>query len=183
LGRLGVARIYTGKVKDGSGSERLRGLGASLDVFFQRPLFGVGPGAAGAYFKRHMGDHSFNKYLKEKFSEQEIEKRKSSGRGGATDLKDDCLSYSVWAEVLSEWGFMGFSIFLGALFLMLKRIRNGFIRTATCTIIGIDFFLGQTLPRYDLWFLISFIVTFSLDKTEDFDVLEPDPKFLKNKPT
>lgn len=146
---------------DGSFSERLSGMKASWDVFKARPWFGVGPGASGAFFIKHFNEHPYRQMFQSQFLSEHKDRMKAQGRVGGDAPDQTPLGHSVWLEVLSEWGMIGFSFYLMGMLLMFFSSNKNPIALGMLAVLFCNNLLSQTLPRYDLWFALSVLVVYS----------------------
>ncbi len=131
-------------MQDGSFNYRYARLTAALDVFKARPIFGAGPGGAGALYVHDFPNGSLIHEQKDWIPEL---------------TANDPLSQNIYTEILSEWGILGFATF--TLFLVL--LFAGLTMPVQIVIFGLLAILGtswQTLPRFDLWVAIAALATF-----------------------
>ena len=117
-------------------------------VFADRPLFGVGPGAAGAWMVAHHPDHPY------------VSRFNAAANAGTRDLDIETLrriplSTVLYLEVLSEWGLVGFLAWGLYLYLLLLRGDNRGGREFAVALAFV-YLTSQTLPRFDLWLLVGF---------------------------
>jgi O-antigen ligase len=120
--------------------ERIFNADAAYQVFRTHPWLGVGPGAAGADLVNHFPNHL---YLQSEVRSLDAQ-------------RNDPLSFSLYLELLSEWGILGTIFFLiGVAFFF----RNAPIQTRIlgALLLGISYVTCQTLPRFDVWVALSMI--------------------------
>ena len=129
---------------DPSFENRYGRLLSSLQVFYKNPIVGAGPGAAGAYLVEKLPDSMFVRF--------QSDARKNS-------LKNDPFSLSLFSELLSEWGSLGF-IFFSLAMIAILRALPGFTRWRLATILVIVYAATQTLARFDLWWAIASLMEF-----------------------
>ncbi|MBL7714586.1 MAG: O-antigen ligase family protein [Bdellovibrionales bacterium] len=117
---------------------------AGFLVFMKSPVWGVGPGSAGAYLVQKMPDDRFLKGDRIRKPED------------LEYLKNDPLSTNLYTELLSEWGLLGSVLFFLGLGYWIHW-GNSF-SSAVPTLTSLIFIYGtsQTLPRFDLIFLLAF---------------------------
>ncbi len=129
--------------RDESTQERIESARAATRIAVEHPLFGVGPGAAGAYYSRHGLDawEGFP-YLHGKSKEE---------------WRSLPLSNNLWTEIMSEWGFVGFFFFVSFLVALAVRPFEGSDRWLVTLSILVVYAASQTLARFDLWVLLSLL--------------------------
>lgn len=139
-GHSGVSRTlksFATITEDGSFRIRALNLDASLAVFRENPVVGAGPGGAGAYLVERIPEHPL------------IEKRYSTPER-KEHLRNDPLSFSLFTELLSEWGALGFAVFIAGLALMARPVD-----ASKAWVALVVYSTSQTLPRLDLWVALS----------------------------
>lgn len=139
---------YGIKVFVDSIGDRTRGFGrravnleSALSVFQANPLVGAGPGGAGAYIAKHLpGDPWVNSYP-DPSAKREL-------------IVNDPVSYSMWGELLSEWGALGALAFaIGLVFLFRDMQPN--VRVPFVLVFLVVSMTWQTIPRFDLWLAVA----------------------------
>jgi len=134
-----VGKGLTEPLKNGSFSGRFKTLKAGVDVFQATPWVGSGPGGAGAYLVKHFPHHPHLRNLTPE---------------GLQYIRRDPLSQNLYTELLSEWGIIGtLAFFIGLCWMFIKLPVA--IRWLGLASLGIIYLSSQTLPRFDLWFIIS----------------------------
>lgn len=135
-------KSFKGSSQIHGGWERYENFRATWLVFESHPWFGVGPGSAGAYLEKNYPNNEY--YL----SLDEIKK---------PAISHDPLSYSLYGEVLSEWGVVGAIGFLLYWFGFLRLLkRQSLYRLAPLLLlIGVSW---QTLPRFDLLWMLFHVI-------------------------
>lgn len=126
---------------DFSFNDRLKSLTASWRVFRENPVLGAGPGAAGAFIIERMPNDPYTRSLS-----NEMRVRTAN----------DPLAQNVFTEVLSEWGILGMLFFIGGL-LALYFPAPAWVKINILVLLGLTYAISQTLPRFDLWLLLSAI--------------------------
>lgn len=110
-------------------------------VFKDHPWFGSGPGTAGAQLVDH---HPSDPWLTT-MSASEKEK-----------IRRDPLSQNLYTELLSEWGALGTIFFLFGIYWMFIGHPPA-ERAKIWIILGLIYLSTQTLPRFDLWLMLSIL--------------------------
>lgn len=125
--------------QDHSFLNRFERIMASIEVYSENIFIGAGPGAAGAYLIDSGSSLEWTENLKHL----------------STDIvRNDPLSQSIFTEIMSEWGILGYSAFFMGLILMFSHLSV----LACVQLIGLVFVCytaTQTLPRFDLWIVLG----------------------------
>lgn len=100
---------------------------------------GVGPGSAGAYlvdtFPQH---HSLYQLSPDRLQ----------------SMRKDPYSLDLYTEIFSEWGALGFFFFISFLIFKSRHLPL-FLRFQLLSVLGVIYLSSQTLPRFDLWFVLG----------------------------
>ncbi len=137
---------------EGFSTEQVRYQNAriSLAIFGQKPWFGAGPGSSSAYLVLKMPEE-FEKW-----------RQVNNPKVAPETYANDPFSYTLWGELLSEWGIIGASFFvLGFLYLFYS---SHFSRIEALQFAAVFFVVSmtwQTISRYDLWFSLSMLATWT----------------------
>lgn len=132
--------------------DRYRTASASIDVFKQHPVVGVGPGSAQAYLIDKLPNHEH--LVRESYvNRPELLKR----------LRSDPLSKDLFSEVLAEWGVLGLISLLLGLFLLFRNHKPE-NQIQILALLCVVYLTSQTLPRYDLWVAVSLIASLKTRK-------------------
>jgi O-antigen ligase len=126
---------------DGSISYRSLRVKAAFDVFKESPWFGVGPGGAGAYLVEHFPNHPvfFGRFAVE-----------------AQGYRSDPLAMSYYLELLTDWGILGSLFFIAGLGLWFGAFGR-FERLLIFGCLAVIAITGQTLQRFDFWWLMALL--------------------------
>lgn len=119
---------------DASIATRAQSIEYALEIYNDHPLVGVGPGAAGTYNATHWP---------ERYKDTHVE-----------DGKNRPVAMSLYPELLSEWGLVGTLFFFLGFALFFAKIDSK-TRWPLLAIMLIVYTSTQTLPRFDLWYLLG----------------------------
>jgi O-antigen ligase len=127
--------------KDASGQIRIATILQAVKLFKKHPIFGTGPGVAGA--------------------EAVVRGMIPPSLPGSTSPppSESPLSNNLYTEVLSEWGVLGTLLWLVFGALLLAPMPWG-LRLRWVAALGLVFITSETLPRFDLW--LNLLVCVSL---------------------
>ncbi len=142
-----VGKGLVSPTQDASFKSRYSRVVAGLEVFEHNRWVGAGPGTAGAYYAKQLHDGLLASFLTPADMET---------------LNHDPLSQNLYTELLSEWGALGTMFFFLGLGLLLWPVTP-FFRLATLAVLILIYSSTQTLPRFDLWFVLSLIRSLSLN--------------------
>ena len=123
--------------EDGSFVARIDSSRRALTEFVDHPITGVGPGNSGIYIVQNT-----------QMSPQE-----------AKELRAAPLALSLYPELLAEWGFFGTLLFGLGLLAFLSSLQRG-EKFKVLFILNFVYLMTQTLPRFDLWFILGSILAF-----------------------
>lgn len=117
---------------------------AGFAVFLKSPWVGVGPGSAGAYLVEKIPDDRFLRGDRIRKAED------------LEYLKNDPLSTNLYTELLSEWGLLGTVLFFLGLGYWIYWGNSFRVALPLLTSLSLVYGTTQTLPRFDLIFLLAF---------------------------
>ncbi len=136
-----LVKGFLNPLADQSFSYRFLKVSQALEVFKDNPFFGAGPGGAGFYFVEHFSDTKLSEAIEP---------------ATLGYMRHDPLAQSIYLELLSEWGLYGSFFFALGLLYLTRRVKFG-LTWLTRGIIIVIYLSAQSLPRFDLWWMIASI--------------------------
>ena len=139
--RLQLGNGILAPAKDSSMQYRNWRRTTALRVALANPWIGAGPGASGAYYIDHFAA---------------TDSWAPNDEAGKNIMRHDPLALDLYSEVLSEWGFLGGLFYFAGIGLMLWNLPSPYRWICMATLVVV-YLSGQTLPRFDLWFVFSLL--------------------------